>query len=118
VPISRLADCIAETRADMARSGFHSGFIGHVGDGNFHLGLYADYSDREQSRRAHEFHERLVRRAIAMDGTCTGEHGIGCGKMEFLEEELGEAVDVMRMLKRALDPENLMNPGKIIHLER
>ena len=117
VPISRLADCIAETQADMAESGFTSGFIGHVGDGNFHLGLYADYSDPEEYRRAHDFHGRLVRRAISMDGTCTGEHGIGCGKMDFLEEELGDAIDVMRMLKRSLDPDNLMNPGKIIHLE-
>jgi D-lactate dehydrogenase (cytochrome) len=117
VPISRLAECIAESNEDMLASGFDSGFIGHVGDGNFHMGLYADFSDAEASRRAHEFHDRLVKRAIAMDGTCTGEHGIGCGKIAYLEEELGEAVDVMRSIKRSLDPDNLMNPGKVVRLE-
>jgi len=117
VPISRLADCIMETKQDLAESGMTSGFVGHVGDGNFHMGLLANYDDPDENKRAHEFHDRLVRRALAMDGTCTGEHGIGCGKLDFLEEGLGEAVDVMRQLKRALDPDNILNPGKVVRLD-
>jgi D-lactate dehydrogenase (cytochrome) len=116
VPVSRLADCILETKEDLKASGLTSGFVGHVGDGNFHMGIIANYNDPDENRHAHEFHERLVRRAISMDGTCTGEHGIGCGKMEFLEEELGEAVDVMKSIKRALDPDNIMNPGKVLRM--
>jgi len=116
VPISRLADCIVQTREDMEKSGFSAGFIGHVGDGNFHMGITADYSDATESKNAHDFHHRLVRRAVAMDGTCTGEHGIGLGKIDFLEEELGDAVDIMRALKRSMDPDNILNPGKIFRL--
>ncbi|HZD26126.1 MAG TPA: FAD-linked oxidase C-terminal domain-containing protein [Alphaproteobacteria bacterium] len=114
VPISRLADCIMETKQDLEKSGLTSGFVGHVGDGNFHMGIIANYNDPDENRHAHEFHERLVRRAIAMDGTCTGEHGIGYGKIDFLEEELGEAVEVMKSIKRALDPQTLLNPGKVL----
>ena len=116
VPVSRLAECIMATQEDLAQSGLVSPFVGHAGDGNFHMAILANYSDPEEDRLAHEFHDRLVRRAQAMEGTCTGEHGVGSGKIDYLEAELGEAVDVMRSLKRALDPDNIMNPGKMLRL--
>jgi D-lactate dehydrogenase (cytochrome) len=113
VPISRLAECIVETQQDIGESGLFAPIVGHVGDGNFHLGLCAAEDDEEEQRAADALHHRLVHRALAMGGTCTGEHGIGLGKKEYLLEELGEAVDVMRSVKKALDPEGLMNPGKV-----
>jgi D-lactate dehydrogenase (cytochrome) len=113
VPISRLAECLLATQRDVAASGLIAPIVGHVGDGNFHLLILIDPDDAEELQRAEALHERMVRRALALDGTCTGEHGIGMGKIAFLEEELGEAVDVMRRFKHALDPHNLMNPGKI-----
>ena len=115
VPISRLAECLLATQRDVAASGLLAPIVGHVGDGNFHLLILIDPDDAEEMQRAEALHHRLVRRALALDGTCTGEHGIGMGKIDFLEEELGEAVDVMRRFKHALDPHNLMNPGKIFH---
>jgi D-lactate dehydrogenase (cytochrome) len=114
VPISRLADCIAETEKDLAESALIAPIVGHVGDGNFHLLLLLDTDDASEMERAEDFMDRLVRRAIAMEGTCTGEHGIGQGKMKYLPMELGEATDYMRMIKKAIDPENIMNPGKIL----
>lgn len=114
VPISRLADCIAETEKDLAESGLIAPVVGHVGDGNFHLLLLLDTDDTSEMVRAEEFMDRLVKRALAMEGTCTGEHGIGQGKMKYLAMELGEATDYMRMIKKALDPDNIMNPGKIL----
>jgi len=114
VPISRLAECIESTREDIARASMPIPLFGHVGDGNFHLMILVDPNSREELAEAWELNARLVRRAIAMDGTCTGEHGIGLGKREFLVEEFGEAVDVMKALKQALDPLNLMNPGKVV----
>lgn len=114
VPISRLADCIMETRADIDRSGLTAPIVGHVGDGNFHLVIVIDPDDADEMRRAHELNERLIERTLAYGGTCTGEHGIGQGKMQFLTAEHGEAVSVMRSLKQALDPLNIMNPGKIL----
>jgi D-lactate dehydrogenase (cytochrome) len=90
--------------------------LGHVGDGNFHVLVLCDRDSEEELKLAKAFNERLVRRALEMGGTCTGEHGIGRGKIDFLEEEHGPAVDVMRAIKRALDPSNLMNPGKIFRL--
>ena len=114
VPISRLAECIAETRADIAESGLLAPIVGHVGDGNFHIDMVLDPEDAEEVARARALNARLVSRALAMEGTCTGEHGIGYGKMEDLAAEHGDAVDVMRGLKQALDPLNLMNPGKIV----
>ncbi|OYR13644.1 FAD-binding oxidoreductase [Brucella grignonensis] len=114
VPISRLADCIAETEKDLAESGLIAPVVGHVGDGNFHLLLLLDTDDASEMERAEDFMDRLVRRAIAMEGTCTGEHGIGQGKMKYLPMELGEATDYMRMIKKAIDPNNIMNPGKIL----
>ncbi len=116
VPISALARCIAETRADVARSGLLAPIVGHVGDGNFHLVFVIDPDDQEELARARAVNERMVLRAIAMGGTSTGEHGIGYGKMDFLAAEHGEAVAVMRQIKAALDPLNLMNPGKVVRV--
>ncbi len=116
VPISRLAECIVETQKDINENNLIAPIVGHVGDGNFHLVLIADKDDRDEMTRANAVNERLVQRALSMDGTCTGEHGIGMGKMDFLIAEHGEAVSVMRMIKNALDPHNIMNPGKILRI--
>jgi D-lactate dehydrogenase (cytochrome) len=114
VPISRLAECIEETEADIARLRLISPIVGHVGDGNFHATPVIDPADHDERRRLEEFLERLATRAIAMDGTCTGEHGIGEGKMHYLEREFGAAgVATMRAIKRALDPRGILNPGKL-----
>ena len=115
VPISRLADCIAATRADLAASGLVAPLLGHVGDGNFHLLILVQPDDAAMLDTAQAFAQRLAERAIAMDGTCTGEHGIGLGKRKYMPLEHGDgALAVMRAIKRALDPHNLMNPGKIL----
>lgn len=114
VPISRLAECILETQVDIRDSGLIAPIVGHVGDGNFHLVLCVDPDDADEMVRAEDLNERMVMRALAMDGTCTGEHGVGYGKIGFLEAEHGEALSVMRDLKHALDPKNIMNPGKIL----
>ncbi len=116
VPISRLAECILETKKDLKSSFLIAPLVGHVGDGNFHLGFLIDRDDPKELAEAERLNERLVHRALAMDGTCTGEHGIGLGKMKFLTAEHGEAVSVMRQIKKALDPLNIMNPGKIFTL--
>ena len=116
VPISRLADCILESKRDLDESGLVSGVLGHVGDGNFHMGPLANFDDPEEAKRAFAFNDRLILRALAMGGTCTGEHGVGYGKMDFLLAEHGEAVSVMRALKQALDPENILNPGKVVRV--
>ena len=116
VPISRLADCIEETRADNEAAGVLAPMVGHVGDGNFHLVYVIDADDPDEVKAADALHERMVLRALAMGGTCTGEHGVGYGKMRFLEAEHGEAVSLMRQVKKALDPHNLMNPGKVIRI--
>src|SRR3984885_3753815 len=117
VPISRLAECVTATQRDAAESRFIAPIVGHVGDGNFHLLLMIDLNDRDEIKRAEALLERLVERALAMDGTCTGEHGIGQGKMKYLKAEHGEpALDAMRAIKRALDPLDIMNPGKIFDL--
>lgn len=117
VPISRFADCVAETEADILESGFTAPIVGHAGDGNFHVLVLFDDKDPAEIARVEAFCVRLNARALAMDGTCTGEHGIGQGKQPFLIEELGPAVDVMRQIKRALDPDNIMNPEKIFAFE-
>ena len=115
VPISRLAECVVETQRDIAASRILAPIVGHVGDGNFHLTLLVDMDDRDEVARAQALWQRLVERALAMDGTCTGEHGIGQGKQKYLKAELGpEAIDAMRALKKALDPQNIFNPGKIV----
>ncbi|BCH54760.1 FAD-binding oxidoreductase [Agrobacterium vitis] len=116
VPISKLAECVAETQADIAETGLLAPIVGHVGDGNFHLLILFDDKDVENVDRVEAFMARLNERALAMDGTCTGEHGVGQGKMSYLEAELGGALDVMRQVKRGLDPDNLFNPGKIFRL--
>jgi D-lactate dehydrogenase (cytochrome) len=116
VPISRLADCVTETKSDLKRLGLIAPIVGHVGDGNFHLSVLVDVNDPAEKRAAEELVSLLAKRAIAMDGTCTGEHGIGQGKMPYLEAELGAAADVMRSIKQALDPLNIMNPGKVVRL--
>ena len=117
VPISRLAECISETRKDIENSGLLAPIVGHVGDGNFHVDMVLDPDDAEEVGRAVALNERLVSRALSMDGTCTGEHGVGFGKIDKLVEEHGNAaIDVMRDLKQAIDPKNIMNPGKIVQL--
>jgi len=116
VPISRLTECILETKQDLAESFLIAPLVGHVGDGNFHLGFLIDRDDPREIAEAERLNDRLVMRALAMDGTCTGEHGIGLGKMKFLVAEHGEAVSVMREIKKALDPLGIMNPGKIFSL--
>ncbi|MCJ2180739.1 FAD-binding oxidoreductase [Novosphingobium album (ex Hu et al. 2023)] len=113
VPISRLADCILETRADLDTTQIPTPIVGHVGDGNFHVLFVLDPASEEEAAEAARLNDRLVARALAMDGTCTGEHGIGLGKQQWLIEEHGPGVDIMRLIKRALDPGNLFNPGKI-----
>ena len=116
VPISRLPECILATRADIDAGSVPASILGHVGDGNFHVIFAIDPAAPHEFEEVEAINRRLVERAIAMDGTCTGEHGIGIGKQDWLVAELGDAVDVMRTLKRALDPQNLMNPGKIFSL--
>jgi D-lactate dehydrogenase (cytochrome) len=117
VPISRLAQCVVETQHDIADSRLVAPIVGHVGDGNFHLTLMIDLSDADEVARAKALSERLIARALAMDGTSTGEHGVGQGKMAYLPAEHGEAaLDAMRAIKRALDPDGIMNPGKIVAL--
>lgn len=117
VPISRLAECVAETQKDIAELKLIAPIVGHVGDGNFHVSVLVDANDKDESARVETFLDRLAQRAVALEGTCTGEHGIGQGKMKYLKSELGEpAVSMMRALKTALDPLNIMNPGKIIAL--
>jgi D-lactate dehydrogenase (cytochrome) len=117
VPISRLAECVTETQRDIVDSNLIAPLVGHVGDGNFHLTLLVDMDSPAEIANAKAFHERLVERALAMDGTCTGEHGVGQGKIKYLEAEHGKpALEAMRAIKQALDPQNIMNPGKIFAL--
>ncbi len=118
VPISRLAECVTETQRDIAENRLIAPIVGHVGDGNFHLTLLVDMDDAEEVKRAKGLSERLVERALAMDGTCTGEHGVGQGKMKYLQAEHGApALHAMAAIKRAFDPQNIMNPGKIVSLD-
>jgi D-lactate dehydrogenase (cytochrome) len=116
VPISRLAECIRETKHDLAQSPIPSALVGHVGDGNFHLVFMIDPNRPDEIAEASRLNDRMVARALAMEGTCTGEHGVGYGKMDFLIAEHGEALSVMRAIKKALDPDNIMNPGKIVRI--
>ena len=116
VPISRLADCIVETEADIAESGLVAPIVGHVGDGNFHVLVLIDVDNPKEIEAAEAFVARLTMRALGMDGTCTGEHGIGQGKMTALEAEAGLGLDYMKAVKRALDPFGILNPGKLLRL--
>ena len=113
VPISRLAECILDTRRDLDATRLVAPLVGHVGDGNFHLNIIVDPADQTELASVKAFNERLVRRALALGGTCTGEHGIGLGKIEYLEAEHGDGLAVMKAIKHALDPDGRMNPGKI-----
>ena len=113
VPISKLAECILDTRRDLEASTLIAPLVGHVGDGNFHLNIIVNPEDPGELAEVKAFSARLIHRALAMEGTCTGEHGIGIGKMDYLVDEHGDAVEVMKAIKRALDPDNRMNPGKM-----
>ncbi|RYH70892.1 MAG: FAD-binding protein [Alcaligenaceae bacterium] len=114
VPISRLAECVGETALDLQRSNMLAPIVGHVGDGNFHVQMLVDADNHREVEAAEALNARLVRRALAMEGTCTGEHGIGLHKQTFLLDELGaSSVALMRQIKHAFDPHNLMNPGKV-----
>jgi D-lactate dehydrogenase (cytochrome) len=116
VPISRLAECVVETAKDIDKASMPIPLFGHVGDGNFHLVILIDPQKQAEIEEAKALNVRVVKRALAMEGTCTGEHGIGIGKQGYLLEELGDAVDLMKDLKRTFDPDNLMNPGKVVSL--
>jgi D-lactate dehydrogenase (cytochrome) len=116
VPISRLAECISETKRDLASSLIPSALVGHVGDGNFHLVFMIDPQRPDEIAEAGRLNDRMVARALAMEGTSTGEHGVGYGKIDFLVSEHGEALSVMRSIKKALDPDNILNPGKIVRV--
>ena len=116
VPISKLAECVEETQRDIIETGLIAPIVGHAGDGNFHVLVLMDMADTLEIERAEAFIGRLNARALAFDGTCTGEHGIGQGKMRYLPLELGGSVDLMRSIKRSLDPHDIMNPGKIFDL--
>ncbi|MDA9171143.1 FAD-binding protein [Alphaproteobacteria bacterium] len=113
VPISRLSDCIIETIEDMERNDLIGPIVSHAGDGNFHVALLIDKNSEEELKKLSDFLTRISERAIRMDGTCTGEHGVGQGKRKYMLKELGSAVDVMKQIKNAFDPKKIMNPGKL-----
>jgi len=114
VPISNLAECILETQKDIVANGLYAPIVGHVGDGNFHLTMMVDPDDPTYLPRAEGLNDRMIARAQALGGTCTGEHGVGIGKIKYLYKEHGEAMSLMRAIKKAIDPDNIMNPGKIV----
>ena len=117
MPISRLADCLLDSVAEADASGIPYFLVGHVGDGNFHFGYLIDPAKPEEHHTAEALNQKLVARALDLEGTCTGEHGVGLHKMDFLRREAGDgAITMMRTLKRALDPDNILNPGKIFAL--
>jgi len=114
VPISKLVECISWAEKEVKKLGLTAPMVGHVGDGNFHVQLMIDPKNQNEIDVANGFLERLAHRAISMDGTCTGEHGVGQGKKQYLIEELGPAVNFMKLIKEELDPKGIMNPGKIL----
>jgi D-lactate dehydrogenase (cytochrome) len=114
VPISQLADCILATRKDIDETGLTAPIVGHVGDGNFHVVMVLDPNSKDEVSICKAFSQRLIKRALSMDGTITGEHGIGYGKREYLRDEHGDAVDLMKLIKAAMDPKNILNPGKVL----
>jgi D-lactate dehydrogenase (cytochrome) len=116
VPISSLAACVGETRQDIDRLGLLAPIVGHVGDGNFHVLPLIDPSDPEERGKVQDFLDRLIDRALGFGGTCTGEHGVGQGKIRYLAQEHGPGIEVMAAIKKALDPLNILNPGKIFAL--
>jgi len=117
VPISRLAECVTDTQRDIEENGLIAPIVGHVGDGNFHVQVLTDANDPEDVAKAEAFIDRLNWRALQMEGTCTGEHGIGQGKIAYMEREHGSALTIMKAIKKALDPDNILNPGKIFVLD-
>jgi D-lactate dehydrogenase (cytochrome) len=116
VPISKLAECILDTKADIEKYDLLAPIVGHVGDGNFHLSMIFDPDDQVEIGKINALNDDMIKRAIAMGGTCTGEHGVGYGKVNFLEDELGDAIGVLKTIKKSLDPDNIMNPGKIVSI--
>ena len=116
VPISNLTDCIIETKKDIEQSNIIAPIVGHVGDGNFHLIMLLDPKNKKEVSEAKHLNDKLVNRALKMEGTSTGEHGIGIGKKEFLKTEQGLSVEIMSQIKKAIDPKNIMNPGKIFDI--
>jgi D-lactate dehydrogenase (cytochrome) len=118
VPISRLADCIVESKKDVENAAYPAVVVGHVGDGNFHMALILDPENPAELADAQKREEKIILRALNMGGTCTGEHGIGTGRKKYLPIEHGGALDVMRAIKNALDPDNRMNPGKMVDPKR
>ena len=116
VPISRLAECVVETQKDIAELGLVAPIVGHIGDGNFHVLPLINMENGHEVEAAHGFLDRLVGRALAMDGTCTGEHGVGTGKMKYMLAEHGPGIEVMRAIKKTLDPLNIFNPGKVVYV--
>ena len=117
VPISRLAECVTETARDIEQAGLYGPILGHVGDGNFHAAICFNPEDANERERAEGVIERIATRALAMEGTCTGEHGVGQGKRRFIRLEHGAGADVMAAIKSAIDPANIMNPGKVLALD-
>lgn len=117
VPVSRLAECILETRKDIDENNMLSPIVGHVGDGNFHTVMLIDTDNKDEMDKANAFNDRLLERSLSMDGTITGEHGIGSGKIDHLLKEHGAAVNVMKTIKQSLDPLNILNPGKIVTVD-
>ncbi|MEW7006507.1 FAD-binding oxidoreductase [Lentilitoribacter sp. EG35] len=116
VPLSRFSECVVKSQQDLAELNLFGAIIGHAGDGNFHTQVMINPDDDDELVRVREYASRVSKRAIEMDGTCTGEHGIGQGKQKYLDLELGDSVDIMRQIKKALDPKNIMNPGKVFQL--
>jgi D-lactate dehydrogenase (cytochrome) len=114
VPISRLAECIVETKRDIAASSLVAALVSHAGDGNFHMIFPVNPDNATDLAEAERLSDRLAARALAMGGTCSGEHGVGLGKKKFLQQEHGEALEVMRAIKTTLDPLGIMNPGKLV----
>ena len=116
VPISRLAECLLETKREIDENNLLAPIVSHAGDGNFHVGFLLTPDDADELARAKSVNDNMIARTLAMGGTCTGEHGVGIGKMEYMEAEHGDSLDVMRLIKRSMDPQNLMNPGKVLKL--
>lgn len=114
VPISSLAECLLATRQDIKSSGLLAPIVGHVGDGNFHLAILVDPDNSDEIARAHELNDKMIKRVLGMGGTSSGEHGVGMGKIKYMIDEHGEGIAVMRQIKQALDPLNIMNPGKML----
>ena len=114
VPISKLAECITETCREVAAANLVAPILGHVGDGNFHAIFLVDPTDADEMDRAQRVNDRMIERVLAVGGTCTGEHGIGIGKLSTLRDQHGEGVAVMQSIKDSLDPEGLLNPGKVL----